>query len=92
MVKIPETYNIGDPTELTLESLAEVLEDMYRTLAIAVNQKPHIYTRDVTGTPTLGNASDSFVSVGDINIKTDTGVVEIATTHPTATTVTWTTI
>ena len=92
MVKIPETYNVGDRDNITQERLLELLEDMYTQLAVAINQKPAIYTRNVSGTPTAASAADDFVSIGDINIKTDTGDVEIATQHDTSSTVVWTTL
>jgi len=86
MAKVPENYNIGDRENLTTESLLEILEDMYKQLAIAVNKKPDLYTRE-----TNGQASDTFLSNGDLNLNTNTQVVEMLVDR-TATTVTWKTL
>jgi len=83
MAKISETYQVGDITDL--EQLARILEDMYRTLAIAVNRKPDIYQRNTNGLFT-----DTSLNNGDININTTTQKVEMLTAHPTQTSVTWT--
>ena len=90
MPKIPEVYNLGNRENIDPERLLEILDDMYRTLAIAINAKPDVYFRkEADGTPKDANIADTFVSNGDININTNTGKVEIATDHPTLSTVTW---
>jgi len=86
MAKIQEYYNIGDREGLTLERLLEMLEDMYKQLAMAVNKKPDLYERT-----TNGQASDTFLASGTINLNTDTQVVEMLVDR-TATTVTWKTL
>ena len=85
MAKLPERYNVGDRDNITLESLLRLLEDVYRDLAVSLNRKPDIIERD-----TDGQASDTFLSNGDININTSTLKVEMLTEHTTPTTVTWT--
>lgn len=87
MARIPETFNIGDRTDLTVEHLLVLIERMYTDLAEAVNSKPDLYQRD-----TNGQVSDTFLAQGSININTTTNRVEMLTNHPTATTVTWTTL
>jgi len=87
MAKIPETFKFGGSPKLSPEKLLEIMELMYRDLAIAINKKPDIYQRT-----TDGQASDSFLSNGDININTNTRKVEIITSRPTAATVGWTTL
>ena len=62
-----------------------MLEDMYQRLAVAVNRKPDIITRD-----TDGQTNETFLSNGDININLTTNKVEMLTNHPSTTTVTWT--
>ena len=87
MPKIPEYYQIGDRKNITPERLLVILEDMYTDLARAVNLKPDIIERDIDG---IGD--EVFLSNGDININLTTDKVEMLTNHPTATTVTWTTL
>lgn len=83
MGKIPETFNFGNIKET--EELLRNLQEMYTQLAVAVNQKPDVYQRT-----TNGNANETFLSNGDININLNTNRVEMLTNHPTQTTVTWT--
>lgn len=87
MVKIPETYNVGSKENLTQEKLLEMLEDMYETLAKAINQKPNVFIRDDDG-----QSDDTRLSQGDININRTTKVIEVLTEHDDANTVTWTPI
>lgn len=87
MAKVQEFYNVGNREELTIEQLLDIIEDMYKVLAQAVNLKPDIIQR-----PSNGLSTDTFLSVGDININTSTLNVQILTAFPTISTVTWTTI
>lgn len=84
MAKITQTFNVGDRTDLTVEELLRLMERMYTDLSEAINKKPDIYQRT-----TDGLSSDTFLSNGDININLNTNKVEMLTSHPTATTVTW---
>lgn len=85
MARIPETFNIGDRTELTVERLLELMERMYVDLAEAVNSKPDLYQREVDG-----QADDTFLAQGSININTTTLKVEMLTEHSSPTAVVWT--
>lgn len=86
MARVPEHYEVGNRDNITPERVLEMLEDMYRELAVAVNQKPDIITRD-----TDGQTSETFLSNGDININLSTDKVEMLTNHDVGgTTVTWT--
>lgn len=87
MAKIPESYNVGDRKNLTVESLLGMLQDMYKDLAIAVNKKPDVFLRTTDGLST-----DTKLADGSVNINTNTLKVEMLTEHPTSTTVTWTKI
>lgn len=91
MARIPETFNIGDRSDLTIEKLLVLIERLYTDLAVAVNSKPDLYQRNVNGVPTDGDPSDTFLAQGSININTTTNKVEMITNH-TATTVVWTTL
>jgi len=83
MAKVPEYYNIGKKENLTIERLLEILEDMYKQLAVQINKKPDLYER-----ATDGQTTDTFLSNGSININTTTQKVEMLVDR-TATTVTW---
>lgn len=87
MPKIPEYYNIGDRSNITLERLLVILEDMYKDIAIALNKKPEIYQRDSDGL-----TSDYSLNNGDININTTTLKVEMLVEHDTSSTVVWETL
>lgn len=87
MAKITEVFDIGNRENMTPERLLELLETMYTDLAIAINKKPDVYLRD-----TDGQATDSFLSDGDLNINTTTKKVEILTSHVDPSTVTWKTL
>ncbi len=87
MAKIPETYLAGEISDLTIEQLYLIITDMYKDLATAINLKPDLFERDTDGLTT-----DIILSNGTININTITLKVEMLTAHPTANTVTWTTL
>jgi len=83
--RISESFDFGRAEDLDKETLLRYLEEMYSTLAEAVNRKPDIYQRT-----TDGQTTDTFLSNGDININTTTLKVEMLTEHTNPTTVNWT--
>jgi hypothetical protein len=85
MAKIPEYYAVGDRSQMTVEKLLVILEDVYRDLAIAINKKPDVYQRDTDGLTT-----DTFLNNGDLNINTNTRKVEMLTEHTSTSAVIWT--
>jgi hypothetical protein len=85
MAKIPETFNVGDRSDLTLEELLRLMEQMYTQLAEAINKKPDIYQRTTDGLTT-----DVLLANGDVNINTNTLKVEMLTKHVSQTAVQWT--
>ena len=85
MVRVPDTFNFGDRSKITTEELILVLERMYIDLANAVNSKPDLYERREDG-----QATDTFLANGSININLNTNKVEMLTNHVNPTTVTWT--
>jgi D-hexose-6-phosphate mutarotase len=87
MAKINEYYDVGDRNKINVEQLVRMLEDIYKILAVAVNKKPDVYFR-----PTDGQASDSFLSNGDINVNETTNKIEMLTSRPSSSTVGWTQI
>ena len=87
MVRIPETFNVGDQDVSTVQGLLLIIERMYTDLAVAVNSKPDVIQRNVDG-----QIGDTFLSQGSLNINLSTDKVEMLTNHPTQTTETWTTL
>lgn len=85
MPRLPESFSLPNNKDLTLEGLLNLIETMYRDLAIAVNRKPDIITRQ-----TDGLATETFLSNGDININLSSDKVEMLTNHTSSTNVTWT--
>lgn len=86
MARISEFFDFGDK-ETTTEELIEKLERMYTNLALAVNSKPDLYQRQ-----TNGQAGDTFLAQGSLNINLSTNRVEMLTQHVDSTTVIWTTL
>lgn len=86
--KIIERYEVGDRDNIQIEDLLRMMEDMYQRLAVAVNRKPDIITRENPDGD--GQTNETFLSNGDININLTTNKVEMLTNHPSTTTVTWT--
>lgn len=84
MAKIPEYYSVSDERNLSPDRLLEIMQDMYKDLAVAVNKKPDVYVRDSNGL-----TSDTRLALGDININSDTGAVQTLIAHPTQDSVTW---
>jgi hypothetical protein len=87
VARIPETFNVGDRKNLTVEHLLVLIERMYIDLAQAINSKPDLYERT-----TDGQTTDTFLAQGSININTATNKVEMLTNHTSPIAVTWTTL
>jgi hypothetical protein len=87
MAQIPEYFSVGDRVNIDADRLLIILEEIYTQLAIAINQKVSVVQRTTNGLVT-----DTFLPNGTININNSTNKVEMLTNHPTATTVTWTTL
>lgn len=85
MARIPENFNLGDTEDLSPEGLLRLIERLYTDLAVAVNSKPDLYQREVNG-----QANDTFLAQGSININLLTNKVEMLTNHVNTATVTWT--
>jgi hypothetical protein len=87
MARVPEYYNVGDRSDMTVERLLVIVEDLYRQLAVALNQKTDLVQRTTDGLTT-----DVFLSQGTFNINLNTNKVEMLTNHTSSTSVTWTTL
>ena len=85
MVRVTNDFDFGDVDNI--EDLKITLRRMYFELASAINSKPDLYQRE-----TNGQASDTILAQGSININTSTNRVEMLTTHTSPTNVIWTTL
>jgi len=85
VANLPDSFNFGESDEMTVEELVVKLKRMYLDIAEAVNSKPDLYQRN-----TDGQASDTFLAQGSININLSTNKVEMLTQHNSPTNVTWT--
>lgn len=87
VARIPETFNIGDRTDISPERLLLLLERMYMDLAEAVNSKPEFVER-----ATDGQVTDTFLPQGTLNLNSATLKVEMLVQHNSPTSVTWKTL
>jgi hypothetical protein len=87
VAKIQEQFDFGDIKGMTIENLMPILDKMYSDLAKEINKKPDLFERS-----TNGQAGDTFLSNGTLNINTTTQKVEMLTKHVTPATVTWKTL
>lgn len=85
MARIPDHFNFGETEGMTVEELVVKLQRMYMDLAEAVNSKPDLVQRT-----TDGQATDTFLAQGTVNINLSTNKVEMLTNHTSPTAVTWT--
>jgi hypothetical protein len=92
VANLPDYFNFGDSSQMTMEELLIQLQRLYTDLATAINQKPDLIQRTVNGVPTDGATTDTFLSNGTININTTTNKVEMLTNHTSPTAVVWTTL
>lgn len=84
MAKIPEYFRQGNNEEMTIEKLYLIMQDMYEEIAKELNKKVEVYER-----ATDGQANDTSLSIGTVNINSTTLKTEMLVSHPTPTTVTW---
>jgi hypothetical protein len=87
VARITEYFNFGSTDDMSVEELVVKLQRMYTDLALAINQKPDLFERDVDGQTT-----DTFLANGSININRTTDKVEMLTNHVSQTAVTWKTL
>ena len=87
VVKVKERFEFANPEDMDLEKLVEQLKVMYTDLSQAINQRLSVFIR-----ATDGLATDTRLSVGDININSTSNKVEMLTNFTSTTNVTWTTL
>lgn len=88
---LPLKKNFGREVSEELPFLARQLDEMYTDIANAISI---LIKKDVTSgaDPAANTQRNSFFSIGDITIRTDTDSAWIMTSRTTPTAVTWTKI
>lgn len=91
MPKIKERFNVGDRSNIDMERLLDLMEEMYKDLAVAINRKPDVIFREPASDGVSGPIpkGDVFLSNGDINVNVDTHKIEMLVEHVDTTTVVW---
>lgn len=88
---LPQTRNWGTPTSDEQALLFRQLDNMYFDLANAINRL--IKKNIISGAdPSANDQRNSFFSIGDITVRTDTDAAWIMTSRTTPNAVTWTLI
>ena len=88
---LPLTRNWGNADTPEEAVLIRQLDDMYTEIANAVNRL--VKKNVISGAnPPANDQRNSFFSVGDITVRTDTNAAWIMTSRTTANAVTWTLI
>lgn len=88
---LPLKKNFGTKVAKEMPELARQLDEMYTDIANALNL---LIKKDVlTGAdPAANDQRNSFFSIGDITVRTDTDMAWIMTSRTTPNAVTWTLI
>lgn len=86
---LPLKKNFGSEVAYAMPQLARQLDEMYTDIANALNL---LIKKDVVSgnDPAANDQRNSFFSIGDITIRTDTDKAWIMTSRTTPTAVTWT--
>ena len=88
---LPLKKNFGDEVVYQMPQLARQLDEMYTDIANALSLL--IKKNILTGSnPAANDQRNSFFSIGDIAVRTDTDAAWIMTSRTTPTAVTWTLI
>ena len=88
---LPITYNFGSQLQEDNPQLARNLEDMYTNIVDALNQT--MKKNVISGANPLANDQrNSYFSIGDITVRTDTNGVWVLTSRTTPNAVTWTAV
>lgn len=88
---LPLKKNFGNEVARSMPQLARQLDEMYTDIANALNLL--IKKNIVSGAdPSANDQRNSFFSIGDITVRTDTDAAWIMTNRTTPNAVTWTLI
>jgi hypothetical protein len=88
---LPLKKNFGNEVLYQMPQLARQLDEMYTDIANALSLL--VKKNIITGTnPPANDQRNSFFSIGDITIRTDTNAAWIMTSRTTPNAVTWTLI
>lgn len=88
---LPLKKNFGADVSRELPQLARQLDEMYTDVANAIN---NLVKKDVISgaDPAANDQRNSFFSIGDVTVRTDTDAAWIMTSRTTPNAVTWTLI
>lgn len=88
---LPQKKNFGNDVARELPQLARQLDEMYTDIANAINI---LVKKDVISgaDPAANDQRNSFFSIGDVTIRTDTDTAWMMTSRTTPNAVTWTLI
>lgn len=88
---LPQKKNFGNDVARELPQLARQLDEMYTDIANAINI---LVKKDVISgaDPAANTQRNSFFSIGDVTIRTDTDTAWMMTSRTTPNAVTWTLI
>lgn len=88
---LPRKKNFGNEVSIQMPQLARQLDEMYTDIANALSVL--IKKNILTGSdPAAVDQRNSFFSIGDISVRTDTDAAWIMTSRTTPNAVTWTLI
>ncbi len=86
---LPLKKNFGNEVAQQMPSLARQLDEMYTDIANALNLL--VKKNVISGAnPPANNQRNSFFSIGDITVRTDTNAVWVMKSRTTPNAVTWT--
>jgi hypothetical protein len=88
---LPLKKNFGNEVSYQMPQLARQLDEMYTDIANALSFV--VKKNVITGAdPAANDQRNSFFSIGDITVRTDTNAVWVMTSRTTPNTVTWTSV
>jgi len=88
---LPLKKNFGNEVANEMPQVARQLDEMYTDIANAINNL--IKRNVITGSdPSANDQRNSFFSIGDVTVRTDTDQAWIMTSRTTPNAVTWTLI
>ena len=86
---LPLKKNFGNDVSVQMPELARQLDSMYTAIANALNNL--VKKNIISGAnPAANDQRNSFFSIGDITVRTDTNAVWVMTSRTSPTAVTWT--
>lgn len=88
---LPLKKNFGNEVAREMPQLARQLDEMYTDIANSINNL--VKKNIISGAnPPANDQRNSFFSIGDITVRTDTNAVWVMTSRTTPNAVTWTAV